>query len=144
MDDANPSATAFVESGGFIVDMMKNGSSFKSFLAAFKKKHPSVEVREVDLKTQTVLPGFVEPHGHSVSGAMDLVGVNVGNVYTPVNPTTQLDLPGCATMGEVWNRIKADVKAKKRQYLRRLIAKPAVLGYGFDVSSPCRYPCVFL
>lgn len=106
--DAAETVEAIVVRDGRIVAMGADAAMTKT---AGKK------AKRVDLKGRTLLPGFIDAHGH-----MGFVGMNAGMV--------QLQPPPVGNVDSI-----ASLQAALRQWIAAGKAKGAVIGNGFDDSQ---------
>lgn len=109
MDDANPRAEAVAVKGGNIIAVG---------VAADVMKLKGGQTQVVDLGGRTMLPGFVDPHGHVTMGGMQAASANL--LPPPDGPNTDI-----ATLQKTltdWAAARADVVKQVK----------LILGFGYD------------
>jgi predicted amidohydrolase YtcJ len=112
MDDKAMRAEAVAESGGRIVAV---GSSAD----VMKLKGPRTEV--IDLQGRTLLPGFIDPHGHMVVGGLQALSANL--LAPPDGKVT--DIPGLLQTMREWIAANEEAVAKTQ----------LIIGFGYDQAS---------
>ena len=94
--------------------------------AAVLKNWQSDTTKVIDLKGQTLMPGFVEPHVHIVLTAMtERLWVNLSNFTLPDDTT--------ATLGK---KLKAQLKDAKGKLTGKLVEPPAYLPFQAKMPPP--------
>ncbi len=94
MDDSAMRAEAVAEAGGRIVAVGPKAD-------VMKLKGPRTEL--IDLQGRTLLPGFIDPHGHMVVGGLQALSANL--LAPPDGKVT--DIPGLLqTMRAVDHRLR--------------------------------------
>lgn len=109
MDDANPRVEAVAVKGGKII---------AAGAAADVMKLKGDQTQMVDLGGRTMLPGFVDPHGHVTMGGLQAASANM--LPPPDGPNTDI-----ATLQKTltdWAAAKADVVKQVK----------LILGFGYD------------
>jgi predicted amidohydrolase YtcJ len=112
MDDKAMRAEAVAEAGGRIVAVGSEAD-------VMKLKGPRTEV--IDLKGRTLLPGFIDPHGHMVVGGLQALSANL--LAPPDGDVT--DIPGIIRTMRDW--IAANQEAVNRTQL--------IIGFGYDQAT---------
>ena len=112
MDDANPRAEAVAVKGGRIV---------AAGPAAEVMKLKSADTRLIDLAGKTMVPGFVDAHGHIVMGGLQALSANL--LPPPDGPGT--DIAAIQNiLREWWEANKETVEAVN-----------LIIGFGYDQSQ---------
>jgi len=112
MDDANPRVEAVAVKGGKII---------AAGAAADVMKLKGGQTQMVDLGGRTMLPGFIDPHGHVTMGGMQAMSANM--LPPPDGPNT--DIPTLQKTLKDWAAANAEVVKKTN----------LILGFGFDDSQ---------
>jgi hypothetical protein len=112
MDDQAMRAEAVAEAGGRIVAV---GSKAE----VMKFKGPKTEV--IDLKGRTLLPGFVDAHGHMVIGGLQALSANL--LAPPDGNIT--DIPGLLQAMREWIAANRDAVARTQ----------LIIGFGYDQAT---------
>jgi hypothetical protein len=112
MDDEAMRAEAVAESRGRIV-------AVGSKVDVMKLKGPGTEV--IDLKGRTLLPGFIDPHGHMVVGGLQALSANL--LAPPDGKVT--DIPGLLQAMREWIAANEEAVAKTQ----------LIIGFGYDQAS---------
>ena len=112
MDDANPRVEAVAVKGGRII---------AAGAAADVMKLKGAQTQMVDLGGRTMLPGFIDPHGHVTMGGMQAVSANM--LPPPDGPNS--DIPTLQKTLKDW--AAANAETVKQANL--------ILGFGFDNSQ---------
>lgn len=109
MDDSNPRAEAVAVKGGRILAVGKANE-------VMKHKGPSTKM--VDLEGRTMVPGFIDPHGHLVFGGVQALAANL--LPPPDGPGNSI----AALQQTLRDWIAANTEAVKKTNL--------ILGFGYD------------
>jgi predicted amidohydrolase YtcJ len=109
MDDANPRAEAVAVKGGRILAVGK---------ADKVMTHKGASTKMVDLAGRTMVPGFVDPHGHIVFGGVQALAANM--LPAPDGPGNSI----AALQKTLRDWIAANADAVKKTNL--------ILGFGYD------------
>ena len=112
MDDKAMRAEAVAEEDGKII-------AVGSRKAVMKLKGPQTEM--IDLKGRTLLPGFVDAHGHMVIGGMQALSANL--LAPPDGKVT--DIPSLLQTLRDWMAANKEAVAKTK----------LIIGFGYDPSS---------
>jgi predicted amidohydrolase YtcJ len=112
MDDKAMRAEAVAEAGGKIVAVGTKTD-------VMKRKGPKTEV--IDLKGRTLLPGFIDPHGHMVVGGLQALSANL--LAPPDGKVT--DIPALLQTLRDW--IAANKAAVDKTQL--------IVGFGYDQAT---------
>jgi predicted amidohydrolase YtcJ len=112
LNDAAMRAEALAESGGRIVAV---GSRAEVMKLKGRK------TRVIDLKGRTIVPGFVDPHGHVGMGGFQALSANV--LAPPDGKVT--DIPGLQATLRKWAEDNRTVIAKVN----------LIVGFGYDAST---------
>jgi predicted amidohydrolase YtcJ len=112
MNDKAMRAQAVAESGGKIVAV---GSKAQ----VMKLKGPNTQM--IDLQGRTLLPGFVDAHGHIVFGGLQALSANL--LAPPDGNVT--DIPSLIQAVRDWVEANKDAVAKTR----------LIVGFGYDPAS---------
>jgi predicted amidohydrolase YtcJ len=112
MDDKAMRAEAVAEAGGKIVAVGSKAD-------VMKLKGPKTEV--IDLKGRTLLPGFIDPHGHMVVGGLQALSANL--LAPPDGNIT--DIPGVLQTMRDWIAANKDAVAKTQ----------LIIGFGYDQAT---------
>jgi predicted amidohydrolase YtcJ len=112
MDDKAMRAEAVAEAGGKIVAVGSKAD-------VMKLRGPKTEV--IDLKGRTLLPGFIDPHGHMVVGGLQALSANL--LAPPDGNIT--DIPGVLQAMRDW--IAANKEAVTKTKL--------IIGFGYDQAT---------
>jgi len=112
MNDEAMRAEAIAEAGGKIVAVGSKAD-------VMKLKGPKTEV--IDLKGRTLLPGFVDAHGHMVVGGLQALSANL--LAPPDGKVT--DIPSLLQTMREWVVANKDAVAKTQ----------LIIGFGYDQAS---------
>lgn len=112
MDDKAMRAEAVAEAGGKII-------AVGSAADVMKSKGPKTEV--IDLNGRTLLPGFIDPHGHIVVGGLQALSANL--LAPPDGNIT--DIPGVLQAMRDWVADNKDAVAKTG----------LIIGFGYDQAT---------
>jgi predicted amidohydrolase YtcJ len=112
MNDQAMRVEAVAESGGKIVAVGSKAD-------VMKLKGPNTKV--IDLKGRTLLPGFIDPHGHMVVGGLQALSANL--LAPPDGKIT--DIPGIVQTMREW--IAANKDAIEKTQL--------IIGFGYDQAT---------
>jgi predicted amidohydrolase YtcJ len=112
MDDKAMRAEAIAETGGKIVAVGSRAD-------VMKLKGPRTEV--IDLKGRTLLPGFVDAHGHMVVGGLQALSANL--LAPPDGDVT--DIPGIIRTMRAWIAANKEAVAKTQ----------LIIGFGYDQAT---------
>jgi predicted amidohydrolase YtcJ len=112
MDDKAMRAEAIAETGGKIVAVGSKAD-------VMKLKGPRTEV--IDLKGRTLLPGFVDAHGHMVVGGLQALSANL--LAPPDGKIT--DIPSIIQTMREWVAANKDAVSKTQ----------LIIGFGYDQAS---------
>ncbi|MEY2897678.1 MAG: hypothetical protein RL669_1947, partial [Pseudomonadota bacterium] len=112
MDDRAMRAEAIAEAGGKIVAVGSKAD-------VMKLKGPRTEV--IDLKGRTLLPGFVDAHGHMVVGGLQALSANL--LAPPDGKIT--DIPSIIQTMREWVAANKDAVSKTQ----------LIIGFGYDQAS---------
>jgi predicted amidohydrolase YtcJ len=112
MDDRAMRAEAIAEAGGKIV-------AVGSRAEVMKLRGPGTQL--IDLKGRTMVPGFIDPHGHMVVGGLQALAANL--LAPPDGKVT--DIPGVIQTMKEW------VSANKAAVDKAQI----IIGFGYDQAS---------
>jgi hypothetical protein len=112
MDDKAMRAEAVAEAGGKIVAVGSKAD-------VMKLKGPKTEV--IDLKGRTLLPGFVDAHGHMVVGGLQALSANL--LAPPDGDVT--DIPGIIRTMRDWIAANKEAVAKTQ----------LIVGFGYDQAT---------
>jgi hypothetical protein len=112
MDDSAMRAEAVAEAGGRIVAVGSNAD-------VMKLKGPRTEL--IDLQGRTLLPGFIDPHGHMVVGGLQALSANL--LAPPDGKVT--DIPGLLQTMREWIAANEEAVAKTQ----------LIIGFGYDQAS---------
>jgi hypothetical protein len=112
MDDKAMRAEAVAEAGGKIIAVGSTAEVMKS-------RGPKTEV--IDLDGRTLLPGFIDPHGHIVVGGLQALAANL--LAPPDGNIT--DIPGVLQAMRDWIAANKDAVAKTG----------LIIGFGYDQAT---------
>jgi predicted amidohydrolase YtcJ len=112
MDDKAMRAEAVAEAGGKIVAVGSKAD-------VMKFKGPRTEV--IDLKGRTLVPGFIDAHGHMVIGGLQALSANL--LAPPDGNVT--DIPGLLQTMRDWIAANKDAVAKTQ----------LIIGFGYDQAT---------
>jgi hypothetical protein len=112
MDDKAMRAEAIAEAGGKIVAVGSKAD-------VMKLKGPRTEV--IDLKGRTLVPGFIDAHGHMVIGGLQALSANL--LAPPDGNIT--DIPGLLQTMRDWIAANKDAVAKTQ----------LIIGFGYDQAT---------
>ena len=114
VDDENPKATAVAVRGGLIT-YVGNAAGLQSFMADTTEK--------IDLQGKTVVPGFVDAHGHVVSAGLQAASANM----LPVPDGAVTDFASLLATLKEWQKSASGIEFIERTGW--------LLGFGFDDSQ---------
>jgi hypothetical protein len=112
MDDEAMRAEAVAEAGGKIVAVGSKAD-------VMKLKGPRTEV--IDLKGRTLVPGFIDAHGHMVIGGLQALSANL--LAPPDGNVT--DIPGLLQTMRDWIAANKDAVARTQ----------LIIGFGYDQAT---------
>jgi len=112
VDDANPRVAAVA---------VKDGKIIAAGTAADVMKFKGDKTELIDLGGRTMLPGFVDPHGHVTMGGMQALSANM--LPPPDGPNS--DIPTLQKTLKDWAAANAEVVKQAN----------LILGFGFDDSQ---------
>jgi hypothetical protein len=112
MDDKAMRAEAVAEAGGKIVAVGSKAD-------VMTLRGPKTEV--IDLKGRTLLPGFIDPHGHMVVGGLQALSANL--LAPPDGNIT--DIPGVLQAMRDWIAANKEAVAKTK----------LIIGFGYDQAT---------
>ncbi len=118
MDDTQPSAEAVAVKDGKILAV--GGSD------VIRRQHKGAGTRIIDLGGKTLMPGFIEPHGHPLLGGTSLTRPLLTYLPTP-NPYGPA-FPGVKTREEAAEKLKEYVAQAKSP-------DETILAWGYDVVA---------
>ena len=114
VDDENPKATAVAVRGGLIT-YVGNAAGLQSLMADTTEK--------IDLQGKTVVPGFVDAHGHVVSAGLQAASANM----LPVPDGAVTDFASLLATLKEWQKSASGIEFIERTGW--------LLGFGFDDSQ---------
>jgi predicted amidohydrolase YtcJ len=112
MDDDRPEVEAIAVAGGRII-----AAGQRDYVMRAKTDG----TRLVDLAGKTLMPGFIDPHGHFMNALQIITWANVS--IPPVGPITKI----------------ADIVTVLQEHVKKRGLKKGdwIIGYGYDRGRPC-------